>query len=102
LVLAEKEAIPAGKHTEVVLSLHCSLNACSCNEAADSGISQVLVTVAEEGRPWEDDLADPQDNNDMSLLEDFLDNFSGRGLEAEAATKAAETVVLAYLHSERV
>jgi len=48
-------------------------------------------------------LADPQDNNDMSLLEDFLDNFSGRGLEAEAATKAAETVVvLAYLHSERV
>ncbi len=35
LVLAEKEAILAGKHAEGVLSLHCSLNVWSYNEAAD-------------------------------------------------------------------
>jgi len=35
------------------------------------------------------------------VLEDLVNNFSEKELVAEAATKAAETVVLAYLHSEQ-
>jgi len=35
------------------------------------------------------------------VLEDLVDNFIEKGLVAEAVTMAAETVVLAYLHSEQ-
>lgn len=50
------------KHAAGVVSLHCSLNACSYNEVADLDITQVLVARVEQGKPAEDDLADLQDN----------------------------------------
>ncbi len=62
MVLAEHQVIEGEKHAAGVVSLHCSLNACSYNEVADLDITQVLVAIVEEGKPAEDDLADLQDN----------------------------------------